>query len=169
MLEVKVLSKIHQHDLWDAIQDCKTQKPFPWMQKLNSSLAWNSWVEAALLQEQMGRGGEWSILQDGKAIGLLSLQNVDWEHKSANVGYWLRPSFRGQGLVSQALALIIKEWFLELNRLEFLIPAENKASVAIMHRIGAQSEGRKRQSYCENQKFYDLILFSLLKSDPSQL
>ena len=53
----------------------------------------------------------YEILVDGTFVGLISIINVAWTHKRAEIGYWLDTDYTGKGYISEALALIEEELF----------------------------------------------------------
>lgn len=101
-------------------------------------------------------------------IGLISVLNVAWEHKRAEIGYWLDSDYTGKGLMSEAVSLIEKELFAnDFNRIVIHTDVLNTKSAKIPQRLGYVHEGILRQEvYSEpNNCFRDLNVFSKLKSD----
>lgn len=101
-------------------------------------------------------------------IGLISVLNVAWKHKRAEIGYWLDTDYTGNGFMSEAVSLIEKELFENgFNRLVIHTDILNEKSAKIPQRLGYVHEGILRQEiYSEpNNRFRDLNVFSKLKSD----
>ena len=101
-------------------------------------------------------------------IGLISVLNVAWKHKRAEIGYWLDSDYTGKGLMSEAVSLIEKELFAnDFNRIVIHTDVLNTKSAKIPQRLGYVHEGILRQEvYSEpNNRFRDSNVFSKLKSD----
>lgn len=103
-----------------------------------------------------------------KFIGLISVINVAWQHKRAEIGYWLDTDYTGKGYMSEAVALIEKELFdNDFNRIVIHTDVLNQRSANVAIKAGYKFEGVLRQNiYSISQKRYrDQNIFSKLRSD----
>ena len=94
--------------------------------------------------------------------------NVAWQHKRAEIGYWLDTDYTGKGLMSEAVSLIEKELFAnDFNRLVIHTDVLNVKSANIPQRLGYVHEGILRQEvYSEpNNRYRDINVFSKLKAE----
>ena len=110
----------------------------------------------------------YAICLDSAFIGLISILNVAWQHKRAEIGYWLDTDYTGKGLMSEAVTLVEKELFAnDFNRIVIHTDVLNLKSAKIPQRLGYTHEGILRQElYSEpNNRFRDINVFSKLKSD----
>jgi len=98
-------------------------------------------------------------------IGSISLWDVNWQHRRAQVGVWLIHSFWGKGLGERALKLIKKIAFnhLKMNRLEAYIALENKRSISLFEKCGFKREGILKQYLHFQEKYHDALILSCLK------
>jgi [ribosomal protein S5]-alanine N-acetyltransferase len=83
-------------------------------------------------------------IQDGAIIGFLNISEiVRGPFKSAFLGYGAVAEFAGQGYMTEALQLVLREAFtkLGLHRLEANIQPGNAASIALAKRCGFELEG----------------------------
>jgi [ribosomal protein S5]-alanine N-acetyltransferase len=81
---------------------------------------------------------------DRTLLGSINLSEiVRGVFQSAYLGYYLGAAFAGQGYMSEALALMLREAFgeLRLHRIEANIQPANRASIALVRRAGFQQEG----------------------------
>lgn len=103
----------------------------------------------------------------GTFLGSIGLSQVNWSHRVANVGYWVRSKRTGQGVAQAAIRLIAQFGFEELglNRLEFVVQVENLASMRAALKAGARKEGILRRRIPVGETAYDAMLLSLLPSD----
>jgi ribosomal-protein-alanine N-acetyltransferase len=102
-------------------------------------------------------------------LGSIGLVGFDWEDSRAEITCWLRPSARGRGVMTTAL-LLVSRWALctlPLVRLDFRVDASNGASQAVAQRAGFVREGVLRSYTRLGAERSDIVVFSLLQSDPA--
>ncbi|MDZ8106898.1 MAG: GNAT family N-acetyltransferase [Nostoc sp. DedQUE12a] len=91
-----------------------------------------------------------------------------WSHRNhrAEIGYDLTPSAWRQGYMHEALSVMLKFGFeqMELNRVEALVYPENIASLRLLEKLHFQKEGLLRGYFWQNHQFHDHWLLSLLKN-----
>jgi ribosomal-protein-serine acetyltransferase len=74
---------------------------------------------------------------DARCVGEVGLHDIDWTSATASVGYWLRPSARGHGIVDEGLELLVAYGRnLGLRCLNAHIAEENHASRRVAERNG---------------------------------
>ena len=101
-------------------------------------------------------------------VGSVSLWNVNWRHKRADVGIWIIPSYWNKGLGKKAINLIKKIAFnhLKLNRLEAHIAVENLNSISLFKNSGFKEEGKLYQYLNFQGTFHDALILACLKRAP---
>jgi ribosomal-protein-alanine N-acetyltransferase len=83
-------------------------------------------------------------VSDGAIAGMINLSQIFYgPFCSAYLGYGLGVGFTGQGLMTEAVELIVRYAFkdLKLHRIEANIQPENEASIAVVKRAGFTKEG----------------------------
>jgi ribosomal-protein-serine acetyltransferase len=107
------------------------------------------------------------ILAGNQMVGRIGLYNIDLQNRNASIGYWIATEWMGQGIVTAACKAIIDYSFtrLGLNRIEIRAGTENFKSQAIPQRLGFKNEGIIRQGEFVNNRFIDLLVFSMLKEE----
>lgn len=73
-----------------------------------------------------------------RLLGSISLVNIDWANRSAELGYWLLPEARGQGYATRAVRLV-QRWAFDvvgLARLDAQVFDGNEASRHILEASG---------------------------------
>ncbi len=104
---------------------------------------------------------------DTRLLGSISLMRPDWEHRRAEVGYWLAREARGQGHATRAVRLIC-HWgisTLGLERIELLAAPANRASQRVAERAGFTREALLRSYMDSNEGRRDMLAFGLLVDD----
>jgi ribosomal-protein-serine acetyltransferase len=102
----------------------------------------------------------------GELVGRSGLHRFDWNIRKFEIGYWLRTSRTGQGLMTEAVIGIsdfaIK--MLEANRIEIRCNGRNTASIRVAERTGFILEGTLRNaSLDETGVLADIKVFSKAK------
>jgi len=80
----------------------------------------------------------WAIAskEDDKLIGTICYWNIDKENATAEIGYELHPMLQGQGIMHEALQVIIAFGFekLKLQSIEAHVHAENNSSLKVLEK-----------------------------------
>jgi RimJ/RimL family protein N-acetyltransferase len=120
-------------------------------------------------QIKRGKGYVFGIVlkETGKVIGAIALIKVDWTHKNAEAGYWMGRSYWNRGLMTEALELLLKFSFeqLELHRVYAHVFAENVNSKRVLEKNGFHMEGKMREAICKYEIWQDLLLYGILQPD----
>ena len=105
--------------------------------------------------------------QGGKFAGGVSLNLINRERGSANLGYWVRTSRQNRGIANSAARLLAKSGFadLKLNRIEIAIATENIPSQKAAEKSGATREGILRQLLSIGDRQHDAVMFSFVRTD----
>ena len=100
-------------------------------------------------------------------IGSISLWNINWKHKRAQIGIWLIPNFWNKGLGEKAIIMIkiVGFNYLKINRLEAYIAKDNVRSISLFKKCGFKEEGTLKQYLNFKGKFYDAIVLAYLKKN----
>jgi len=104
----------------------------------------------------------------GDLVGAISLFKTDWEARSSEVGYGVRPDRRGRGYASEAVVALAR-WALAeagLQRIQLCAITENEPSLRVAEKAGFRREGTLRRAQLEDDGLHDLAVFSLLSDDP---
>ena len=122
-----------------------------------------------LRKYRMGEPASWGIEWKAtrQVIGTVGFMWIQHENASAEVGYSLSRKFWNQGIMTEALAEIIRYGFtsLNLNRIEAQHETDNPASGAVMRKCGMVKEGTLRQRLLNKGKFVDVVLYSILRKE----
>jgi len=99
-------------------------------------------------------------------IGCVSLWNISWTHKRAEIGIWLTPEYfkRGYGSITLNLINTIGFHHLNLNRLEAHTAVENESSIRLFERCGFSREGRLKEYIKLQDIFHDAFVYSNLRN-----
>jgi [ribosomal protein S5]-alanine N-acetyltransferase len=109
---------------------------------------------------------EWGVaLRDGdRVIGTCTLFNFDAENRRAEVGFALARAWWGRGLMGEALTLLLDFAFdvLGMRRIEADVDPRNRASLALLERLGFRHEGVLRERWNVGGELQDTAYYGLL-------
>jgi ribosomal-protein-serine acetyltransferase len=83
------------------------------------------------------------IWHQQKLCGVIGHNSINWEDRSANLGYWLAQDQQGNGIVTRCCRVFIDHAFTEygLDRIELHIATENEKSQTVAYRLGFTRNG----------------------------
>jgi RimJ/RimL family protein N-acetyltransferase len=108
------------------------------------------------------------LREDDRLIGFTSLDWILWTHGCARFSIQIGdPSDRGHGYGSEALELILRYAFDELNlyRLTANLFEYNLVGMEFLKKAGFQEEVRQRQAIYRMGRRWDLILLGMVRED----
>ncbi len=102
------------------------------------------WFRSAAIGHKAGTSHEYGIfsLADGEFVGGAGLNRIDPYNRMANLGYWVRPARRRQGVARECASALVEYAFtvLDLQRIEIVVALGNDVSAGVARKIGAQLE-----------------------------
>ncbi|MBV9878571.1 MAG: GNAT family N-acetyltransferase [Verrucomicrobia bacterium] len=100
-------------------------------------------------------------------IGHVALWGITLKDQCANLGIILNREVWSQGYGTEALLLVLRYSFNELNlhRIQLEVLAENSRAIRCYQKAGFREEGRRRQVYFRDRKWRDQILMGILAED----
>jgi ribosomal-protein-alanine N-acetyltransferase len=105
------------------------------------------------------------LKEDKKSIGYV---RINWLNKKKQHA-WLRFALgeeREKGYAKQVLNLLCRELFRgDCHRIEAETYEFNKASRHVLESTGFKKEGVKRKAHFDGKRYYDIIVYGLLKNE----
>lgn len=115
----------------------------------------------------------WGIIlkEENKVIGTIGFYRAKPEHHRAEIGYLLHKKFQKQGLMQEAIEVVIEYGFKQmgLHSIEAVIDPRNAASEKILLKNNFIKEAHFREDFYWEGEFQDSAHYSLLASNYSQL
>lgn len=105
---------------------------------------------------------------DERLLGFTRIYWIEWSHGNGNLKLAIGdPKDRNQGFGSQALRLLLRYAFDELNlfRLSAVISADNPAALHLFEKVGFVEEVRRRKAIQRDGQTWDLIHLGLLRDE----
>jgi ribosomal-protein-serine acetyltransferase len=118
------------------------------------------------LSKRDSRGASYGLWNDQNLLGLFTINEINWENRIADVGYWLVESAMGQGLGLRGFTALIEHCFqrLELASLTAHTAVSNTRSQQLLMKAGFQKVKVLEKSITVRGTPVDEILFSRHKS-----
>ncbi|MBW4437290.1 MAG: GNAT family N-acetyltransferase [Pleurocapsa minor GSE-CHR-MK-17-07R] len=107
-------------------------------------------------------------LVDDELIGTLGIKDVLWPNRTCSFFIGIgEADYRGRGLGKEAIQIMLRWIFLEmnLNRVGLEVMAYNEAAIRSYRRVGFQDEGRLRQFVYRDGVYYDVLLMSMMAAE----
>ncbi|MCF8239147.1 MAG: GNAT family N-acetyltransferase [Saprospiraceae bacterium] len=126
-------------------------------------------VEEGVQSMADGKALLWAILnkETRQFLGDVGYWRLDPDHAVAEIGYALLPDHWRQGIMGEALGVVLPYAFLKmgLHRVEANVNVDNVASSTLLVRAGFQKEAHFRENYFYNGQFLDSHIYGLLEKD----
>ncbi|HCR71856.1 MAG TPA: GNAT family N-acetyltransferase [Anaerolineae bacterium] len=106
--------------------------------------------------------------EENKFIGKALIEWIDWTNGNGFLRLGIGASeFRRLGLGSQALSMLLRFAFDELNlyRVTAVVPAYNEGAIKLFQKFGFMEEVRRRKAIHRDNEFWDLVSFGLLNAE----
>lgn len=103
---------------------------------------------------------------DGRCLGGCGLNQINREHRVANLGYWIRASALRRGVATEAVRQVAEFAFGEtdLARLEIVVAVGNAPSLGVAASVGAIREGLVHDRLYVHGRSHDAVMHALLRS-----
>ena len=167
---------IRSYELRDALslfEAAKESSPevykwLPWCHPEYRLQESEDWIAQQVRNRQEGTDFEFAILDnEGAYLGGCGLNQIDWKHKTANLGYWVRSSAMGQGIAARAVKLLSKWGFenTDLTRLEIKCAVGNVRSQRVAEKAGAVREGIRQSCLETHGKKHNAVVFYIERDE----
>ena len=150
--------EVARHVLWDAHRSIGDSRAY---------------LRYMLRRYRAHEPASWGIelLETGRVIGTIGFMWIQDENASAEVGYSLAREYWNRGIMTEALAAVIRYAFdgMDLNRVEAQHETTNPASGAVMRKCHMTREGTLRSRLFNKGRYVDVELYAILRRDYNRL
>lgn len=123
------------------------------------------WIE--LCQNDTPPYANFCITVDDEPIGAMGFDILPDVHRVvARAGYWVAEPFWGQGIATEAFALLRDYTFAnypDIHRIEATVFEWNPASMRVLEKCGFKREARMRKAVIKDGEIIDQLLFARLR------
>lgn len=107
-------------------------------------------------------------LQGDQLIGFISIHSIEWNNQAGILSIGIgEPDFRSKGYGTEAIRLMLKYAFHELNleRVGLDVIASNLRAIHVYEKCGFVKEGTLRRAVSRDGKRIDCLVMGILKSE----
>jgi ribosomal-protein-serine acetyltransferase len=139
----------------------------PWVDQTHSAHNVREFILRSLAQYHANQGPNAGIWVDGEFAGSVGCHHIDWVNRSCSIGYWIAAERQGQGIVSRCCQSLLTYLFDEagLHRVVIQCGTGNIRSCAVPQRLGFTREGVLREAERVNDRWVDLVIWSILEEE----
>lgn len=96
-----------------------------------------AFVQLCQQEAEQGLSFVWAICVSGEAVGTISLNKpIDWQNRTALIGYWLSPDKQGRGIITHAVNTLIQATQSHFSTYILRCAVHNDASNKVALRAG---------------------------------
>ena len=158
---------------WPAVlayqQDPRYLRYYPWAERTRADA--RAFVQMFLddQRETPRRRFQLAVVLagEGRLIGNCGLRRKPGKGWEADIGYELDPAYWGRGYATEATQALLRFGFLELGlaRISSWCIADNRASARVLEKLGFIQEGRLRRDEYFKGRWWDTLLYALLREE----
>lgn len=153
--------------VFEAIEESKDDIMhwMPWCHPDYSIEDSKSYLAISVTGFERGEIYDFAVLKDGHFVGACGLNQVNVIEGVANMGYWLRSSEAGNGIMPMAAKKVINWAFenTELNRIEIVAAVGNNRSQRVAEKIGAHKDAVLAKRILIDGKTCSAVLYSVIR------
>jgi ribosomal-protein-serine acetyltransferase len=139
----------------------------PFVDFTNTVKDTETFIHTVISHREETRNELYTIWFKGNFAGLIGFNNTDKVNEKTEIGYWLTGEMTGQGIIRKCCLELIGLAFekMGMNRLTIRCAIGNSRSEKVARSMGFSFEGIERNGERHHDLFFDLKVFSLLKSE----
>jgi len=168
-IRLELITENHAQQIFDLIDSNRAylREWLSFVDRIQSVATAENFVKGTMQRNKEGIEFAFVIIENDNVIGRIGMYKIDSQNKIGEIGYWLAENSQGKGIIIKSCRSIIDFCFedLQLNRIEIKCGTENIKSKSIPKKLNFTQDGVIRQGEFLYNKFIDLNLYSLLKSE----
>ncbi|MDN4620299.1 GNAT family protein [Paenibacillus sp. PsM32] len=168
-IELRPLEPSHARPIYQLIDQSRSslRQWLAWVDATNSVAASEEYVRSSMTQAMENGAFNAGIWYKGQLAGIIGFHEINWNHRSVGIGYWLGSHYEGKGLVTSALRVLIDYALIELNlhRVEIRCATGNHRSRAVPQRLGFILEGIIREAELLPIGYVDHAVYGMLQQE----
>ena len=135
---------------------------FASLEETKEQMSWFSQLE----KDETGIWWAIESIENQEFCGAIGFNNLNKQHKRAEIGFWLLPESWKKGIISEVLPTVCDYAFesLGLHRVEAQVETENLACLNIMKKNNFLFEGTLNECEFKDGKYISLDLFALFNT-----
>jgi ribosomal-protein-serine acetyltransferase len=168
-VELKLFEIADAEELFEVIEADRVylREWLPWVDFSRSPEDLHHFIDRVRNQFSANQGPQSCLWVDGRISGAVGVHPIDWPNRHCSIGYWLRSSLQGRGVMTAACSSLLDYLFdeLGLHRVTIQCATGNHKSCAIPERLGFVREGLIRQGEWVNDRWLDIVVWGILEDE----
>jgi len=168
-IRLELTAAKHAIALYEAVNENRKHlsEILPWVANMKSVADFRRYIQICEMLYEQEKEVSFVILNEQVTVGRIGLHHMNLENKNAAIGYWLTKDAEGKGIITKSCKRLITFGFedLGLHRIEIKAAVANARSQAIPQKLHFKKEGVLRDAEWVNDKFLDLVLYSMLRDE----
>lgn len=106
-------------------------------------------------------------IEDNEFLGRVTYFDLNRRNGAVEIGFFIGPPHRGRGYAREAISLLLTRLFGEMNINKVMAQTGefNEPSIELLKSLGFSLDGRLRRHHTVGDRYYDDLLFALLKDE----
>ncbi|MFT3980764.1 MAG: GNAT family protein [Ferruginibacter sp.] len=168
-VQLELTAMKHAAGLFKAVDSNREHlsRFLPWVAGMQSVDDFRSYIAGCEELYRQQKEVSFVILFNNEVAGRIGLHHMNMYNRNAAIGYWLTREAGGNGIIHHSCKALIHYGFTELGlqRIELKAATENTRSQAVPQKLGFVKEGILRQAEWVNDRFLDLVVYSVVKDE----
>jgi ribosomal-protein-serine acetyltransferase len=142
----------------------KLREWLPWVDATKKLSDTEKYIATALRENTTSRAFTCGIWSNGRIVGIIGHNRIDWANRAGFPAYWLAPESEGKGIMTQCCRAVIDHAFgeLQLNRLFLATATDNHRAQKIPEKLGFTRVSTLRKAEWLYDHHVDHFIYSLL-------
>lgn len=135
-----------------------------WLDRILTVKDLENYTNGCIQEEKNKEAYTFGIYYNNIFVGVISIKDISYSNKKAEIGYWLEEKSNGNGIMTRSCKVILDYCFneLNLNRVQILVATENYQSQAIPKKLNFEKEGMLKDNECLYGKYIDNYIYCML-------
>ncbi len=165
-LELRLLQPEHAPILFALIDANRAQlrEWLPWVDATVKVAHSEKFIAEALRERAATRAFSSGIWSEGRLVGVIGHNRIDWANRIAFPGWWLVPAAEGQGIMTQCCRALFDHAFtlLQVNRIVVGVATGNLRGQRLVLRFGFKQVSTLKNAEVLNNRSVDHYIYSLV-------
>jgi len=140
----------------------------PWVDATRKPADTGKYIAAALRENDATRAFTCGIWSNGRLVGIIGHNRIDWANRIGFPAYWLAPAGEGRGIMTRCCRVVIDHAFgeLRLGRLVLAVATDNLRAQRIPEKLGFVKVSTLRKAEWLYDRHVDHFIYSLSAPKP---
>lgn len=106
-------------------------------------------------------------IEDDKFVGRVTYFDLNRRNGAVEIGFFIGPPYRRCGYAREAVTMVLERLFVEMKLSKVMTQTGefNQPSIKLLKGLGFSIDGRLRRHHTIDDRYYDDLLFSLLREE----